>query len=79
MKKELKRVAMEEGAAAVGVASADRLWSLPSMMRTTCGFCQVVCSSTRKERKRNYEAILASGEVVEGPGFSFRVVKSGNP
>ena len=48
-------------------------------MRTTCGFCQFVCSRTRKERKENYEAILASGEVVEGPGFSFRVMKSGNP
>lgn len=48
-------------------------------MRTTCGFCQFVCSRTREERKENYEAILASGEVVEGPGFSFRVVKSGNP
>jgi epoxyqueuosine reductase QueG len=48
-------------------------------MRTTCGFCQFVCSKTRKERKENYEAILASGEVVEGPGFSFRVAKSGTP
>ena len=48
-------------------------------MRTTCGFCQFVCSRTRKERKENYEAIIASGEVVEGPGGSFRVVKSENP
>ncbi len=45
--------------------------------RTTCGFCQFVCSSTREDRKENYEAILASGEVEEGPGFSFRVVKNG--
>ena len=48
-------------------------------MRTTCGFCQFVCSRTRRERKENYETILASGEVVEGPGFSFRVAKSGKP
>lgn len=44
--------------------------------RTTCGFCQFVCSRTREERKVNYETILASGEVVEGPGFSFHVVKT---
>ena len=31
MKRELKRLALDEGAAAVGVASADRLGSVPSM------------------------------------------------
>jgi len=48
-------------------------------LRTTCGFCQFVCAKTRKARKANYEMIVASGEVVEGQGFSFEVVKSGKP
>ena len=45
--------------------------------RTTCGLCKFVCAKTRKARKANYETIVASGEVVEGPGFSLEVVKSG--
>jgi hypothetical protein len=44
---------------------------------TTCGFCQFVCSRTRKERKENYEIILEGGEVAEGPNFRFKVLRSG--
>ncbi len=44
---------------------------------TTCGFCQFVCSRTREERKENYEIIVESGEVVEGPDFRFKVVETG--
>lgn len=42
---------------------------------TTCGNCQLVCWENRKDRERNHEILVTSGEVVEGPGFSLRVVK----
>ena len=45
--------------------------------QTTCGFCQYVCARGRKARRRNYDRIVESGEVVEGPGFSFRVAGRG--
>ena len=43
---------------------------------TTCGNCQLVCWKTRKERKENYEIIINSGVVEEGPNFSFKVVRN---
>jgi len=45
---------------------------------TTCGFCQFVCAKTREERKDLYDLIVESGEVVEGPDFSFNVVRGGS-
>ncbi len=42
---------------------------------TTCGNCQIVCWKDRKEREENYDILVESGEVVEGPDFSFKVVK----
>ena len=43
---------------------------------TTCGNCQIVCWKTRSERKENYEILVRSGEVVEGPDFSFKVINN---
>ncbi len=43
--------------------------------RTTCGNCQFVCWKDRKDRKENYNILVNSGEVVEGPNFSFQVVR----
>jgi epoxyqueuosine reductase len=43
--------------------------------KVTCGNCLFVCAGTLKERKQNYETIINSGEVIEGPDFSFQVVK----
>jgi len=42
---------------------------------TTCGNCQIVCWKERKERQENYDILVESGQVVEGPNFSFKVVK----
>jgi len=43
--------------------------------QTTCGNCQLICWSQREERQENYDILVNSGQVVEGPGFSFRVVR----
>jgi len=43
--------------------------------RTTCGNCQLVCWETREQRRENYRILTSGGVVVEGPDFSFRVVK----
>ncbi len=43
--------------------------------RTTCGNCQFICWETREQRKENYSILKEGGEVVEGPGFSFRVMR----
>lgn len=40
---------------------------------TTCGNCQIVCWKSREERQENYDILVESGEVVEGPNFSFQV------
>jgi len=39
--------------------------------RVTCGNCQIVCWKTRKERLENYDILVESGEIEEGPNFSF--------
>ena len=42
---------------------------------TTCGNCQMVCWETREQREENYDILVHSGVVEEGPNFSFRVVR----
>jgi hypothetical protein len=42
---------------------------------STCGNCQLVCWEKKKQRKENYDILINSGEVEEGPDFSFRVVR----
>jgi epoxyqueuosine reductase len=42
---------------------------------TTCGNCQMVCWETREQRKKNYDILTHGGEVVEGPNFSFKVIR----
>ena len=39
--------------------------------RVTCGNCQLVCWKTRQERLENYDILVESGEILEGPGFTF--------
>ena len=43
---------------------------------STCGNCQLVCWKTLSERRENFEILTNSGEVVEGPDFSFKVRKA---
>ncbi|MBW1894077.1 MAG: hypothetical protein JRF40_00895 [Deltaproteobacteria bacterium] len=43
--------------------------------KVTCGNCLFVCAGTMKERNQNYEILVNSGEVIEGPEFSFQVVR----
>jgi len=42
---------------------------------STCGNCQLVCWKTREQRKKNYDILINSGVVEEGPNFSFKVMK----
>jgi epoxyqueuosine reductase len=43
---------------------------------TTCGNCQMVCWETLEQRKENYDILVRSGVVVEGPNFSFKVIRT---
>jgi hypothetical protein len=36
----------------------------------------MVCWETLEQRKENYDILVRSGVVVEGPNFSFKVIRT---